>query len=344
MESQDETLMQLALEEARRGYGTTSPNPPVGAVIVQGGEIIGRGYHEQAGQPHAERRALADARARGNEGKLAGATIYVTLEPCSTYGKTPPCTEAIIEAGIKRVVYGAVDPDKRHQGRADALLRAAGIEVTAGVCQAACERLLRAWSYAVTNRRPWVTAKVACTLDASMTRRDTPRISSAESTAHAHQLRLESDAVLIGGNTLRTDNPALTIRTPQKEIPACKKQPWRIVLTRDKKSLPPSARLFTDEHADRTLVFEQVSDWENFLHTLYRDYGIVNLMTECGGALLKTLLEAGVINEWVQDIAPILSGGELPVLPGDFLATERRLEIETQQNLGGNIVLRGVLK
>lgn len=339
----DAHYMQLALEQAQLGVGTTSPNPPVGAVIVKNGAILGQGYHERAGELHAERRALADACARGNEGELKGAAIYVTLEPCSTYGKTPPCTEGILEAGITRVVYGAVDPDERHRGRADALLRAAGVEVLAGVEKAACELLLRPWAYAVRHKRPWVLAKVATTLDGRLTRRDTRWLSTPETLRYAHEYRLRSDAILVGGNTLRTDNPLLTIRTPLSEVPACKKQPWRIVMTRDKSTLPADAHLFTDEHAARTLVAENVSDLPAYLEMLYRDYGIVQLMLECGGTLLRRFLEEGLVNEWAQEIVPVLAGGDAALVPGDFLPVERSLQVEWQSTQQGHVLLRGII-
>ena len=152
--NQDYLWMMRAVELARRGVGTTSPNPPVGAVIVRDGFMLGEGYHEVAGEQHAERRAIDNAYWKGNEQWLKGSTLYVTLEPCSSYGRTPPCTEAIIEAGIRRVVYGAQDPDERHRGKADDILRAHGIEVEHGVCGGVCEILIRPWAWSVQNRRP----------------------------------------------------------------------------------------------------------------------------------------------------------------------------------------------
>lgn len=342
-QQEDIKWMQRALELARLGLGLTSPNPAVGAVIVRNGIMLGEGYHEVAGEAHAERRAIADAEARGNGHLLSGATIYVTLEPCSTVGRTPACTDAIIQTGIKRVVYGSTDPDMRHQGRADALLAAEGIEVCPGVCKDDCDRFLRPWFHAVMTGRPWVTAKVATTLDGRMTRRQKFWLSGVDTLRYAHQLRLESDAILIGGNTLRTDDPALTIRNPLRTPSPRKKQPWRIVLTNNMLSLPPMARLFSDEYHKRTLVWEDVKNLHLLLNELYTRYGIVNLMLECGGKLLRRFLEEGLVNEWMQSISPMVGAGPDYVVPGDFLPQEFIFQRESFIECERDIILRGRL-
>src|SRR5437016_5123164 len=151
--------MRIALQLARRGYGTTSPNPMVGAILVKGGVVIGHGWHRAAGGPHAEIEALRLAQERGQN--LKGATLYVTLEPCSTHGRTPPCTDAIIAAGIKRIVVGAVDPNPRHRGKAFALLRHAGVAVTHGVLGQECDRLNDAFNHWIVHHTPFVTVKSA---------------------------------------------------------------------------------------------------------------------------------------------------------------------------------------
>lgn len=335
--------MQRALEQARHGLGLTSPNPPVGAVIVRNNQVLGEGFHEKAGEAHAERRAIADAYARGNGHLLPGSTIYITLEPCSSVGRTGACTTAIIEEKIGRVVYGSTDPDMRHQGRADALLEAAGVSVCPGVLKDACDRFLRSWFHAVMTGRPWVTAKVATTMDGRMTRRQKFWLSGVDTLRYAHQLRLESDAILIGGNTLRTDDPALTIRTPLQTPSPRKKQPWRIVLTSNLLSLPPQARLFTDEYHKRTLVWEDVKDLRVLLNELYTRYGIVNLMLECGGRLLRRFLEEGLVNEWMQSISPMIGAGPDHVVPGDFLPDEFIFQREELIECGRDIIIRGIL-
>ena len=342
-QQEDQKWMQRALELARNGLGLTSPNPPVGAVIVRDGKMIGEGFHEVAGEAHAECRAIADACTRGNGHLLPGSTIYVTLEPCSSVGRTGACTSAIIAEGISRVVYGSTDPDMRHQGRADGVLQAAGVSVTPGVCKAACDRFLRSWFHAVMTGRPWVTAKVAVTLDGRMTRRQKFWLSGVDTLKYAHQLRLESDALLIGGNTLRTDAPQLTIRTPLKTPSPRKKQPWRIVLTNNMLSLPPMARLFSDEYHKRTLVWEDVKDLHGLLNELYTRYGIVNLMLECGGRLLRRFLEEGLVNEWMQSISPMVGAGPDYVVPGDFLPQEFIFQREEIIECERDIIIRGRL-
>ena len=343
MPQTDTEWMLKAVALSRKGVGTTSPNPPVGAVIVKDGSIIGEGWHEKAGEAHAERRAIADALAKGQGGHLQGSTIYVTLEPCSSHGKTPPCTAAIIEHGITRVVYGMVDPDTRHRGKADAILKAAGIEVQGGLCAEECREVLRPWLFATEHGRPWVVGKVASTLDAKMVRQCERWISDPEALKHAHQLRLESDAILVGGETVRRDNPALTIRTPLTAPSERKEQPWRIVMTKRRDTLPADAKVFTDEHRTRTLVLENVKDYPEMLQRLYKEQGIITLMLECGGNLLREFLDRGLVNEWVQDIAPILSGGAAQVVPGDFLACELHLERTTFTQAGKDLIIRGIL-
>ena len=341
---QDEQWMQHALQLSQRGVGTTSPNPSVGAVIVKNGQLLGEGYHEKAGEAHAERRAIQDALQKGNAEQLKGATIYVTLEPCSSYGRTPPCTEAILSAGISRVVYGSVDPDKRHRGRADALLRAAGVEVQGRVAEAACRAFLEPWAHTVEYGMPWVTAKIATTLDGRIVRQQERWLSCEASLSFAHELRAQSDAILVGGETVRADLPSLTIRKLRSPLPPCKEQPWRIVLTRHRESLPLAAPLFADAYSHRTLVYENVEDMRSMLRELYNRYGVVRLMLECGGNLLRVFLEQNLVNEWVQVVTPYLSGGERLMLPGAYLPCELRLHSLSSVPCGQDIILRGKIK
>ena len=211
--TEDIHWMQLALTEARNGMGRTAPNPPVGAVIVKDGILLGKGWHRAAGKPHAEREALADA----GQKDLRGATLYITLEPCSTQGRTPPCTQGIIDAGIGRVVYACVDRNPDHAGRADFLLHAAGIEVVSGICQEEAEKLLRPFFKVRETGLPWVIWKSAMSLDGRITRPpgEGQWLTGELARADVQMIRATVDAILTSGETVRRDKPALTIRDPE---------------------------------------------------------------------------------------------------------------------------------
>lgn len=229
----DATYMRQALRAAARGVGAVEPNPPVGAVIVRGAKVIAEGWHEQFGGPHAEAQALADAVRRGMD--VTGATMYVTLEPCCAFAgkKTPPCTEAIIQAGLSRVVIAMADPDANITGRGSEQLRQAGIAVELGCGEHDARELLRAYIKLRTQRRPWVIAKWAQTTDGyvsldSQGQADEPLrawISNANSRRHAHRWRGLADGVLVGVNTVLADNPLLTDRRRDAS-----RQPARVIL------------------------------------------------------------------------------------------------------------------
>jgi diaminohydroxyphosphoribosylaminopyrimidine deaminase / 5-amino-6-(5-phosphoribosylamino)uracil reductase len=243
--------MRVALQLARRGYGTTSPNPMVGAVLVSGGKIIGRGWHHRAGEPHAEIEALRDARKRGCAAK--GATLYVTLEPCSTHGRTPPCTEAIKAVGLKRVVAGAIDPNPQHGGRAFAILRGAGIVVTEGVLAQECERLNEAFNHWIVRRTPLVTVKAAMTLDGKIATAsgEARWITGEKARAYGMKLRQGADAILVGINTVLVDDPSLMVRSPEGEVRGHRLR--RIVLDARART-PLGAKVVSDEWAALTTI------------------------------------------------------------------------------------------
>jgi diaminohydroxyphosphoribosylaminopyrimidine deaminase/5-amino-6-(5-phosphoribosylamino)uracil reductase len=301
--------MQMALEQARLGVGLTSPNPPVGAVIVANGEVIGRGYHRKAGMPHAEVEAIIDARAHYPE-PLLGATIYVTLEPCSTHGRTGPCTEAIRAAGIRRVVWGADDPNPNHAGRARAVLAAAGIAVANGVLKSDCEDLIRPFAKWVTTGLPYVIAKAGQSLDGRITRPagEGQWITSEAARAHARTLRRQVDAILVGAETVRKDNPNLTLRDGKL---TGKEQPLRVVLTRSG-NLPMDAHLFTDAFKDRTLVLRD-QDLPAALRTLGQQ-GVVSVLIEGGGKVLAQAFRGRLVDEVYWYIAPLLCGSGVPAV------------------------------
>lgn len=245
--------MQIALRLATRAYGETSPNPMVGAVLVRNGKIIGKGWHRRAGLPHAEIEAIRNAEKRGH--KIKGATLYVTLEPCCTHGRTPPCTDAIIAAGIKRVVIGATDPNPQHCGKGLKILRKAGIEVVRGVEAKRAERLNEAFNHWIVQRTPFVTLKSAMTLDGKIATvsGESKWITSQKSRAFAMQLRQAVDAILVGVNTVIADDPKLTIRTGLKSKAQSPKLLRRIILDPTART-PLSAAVICDEHAERTTI------------------------------------------------------------------------------------------
>ncbi len=248
----DESFMRRALALARRGYGTTSPNPMVGAVLVKGGRIIGQGWHHCAGEPHAEIEALRDAERRRNSPK--GATLYVTLEPCCTHGRTPPCTAAVKAAGIKRVVVAAKDPNPKHAGRGFHILRRAGIEVEHGVLADEATKLNQAFNHWIVQRTPFVTVKAAMTLDGKIATAsgESKWITGEEARAEGMRLRAGADAILVGVNTVLADDPSLTVReTPKTKIQTSRLR--RIVLDSQART-PLKAKVVSDEFAALTTI------------------------------------------------------------------------------------------
>ncbi|HXR47779.1 MAG TPA: bifunctional diaminohydroxyphosphoribosylaminopyrimidine deaminase/5-amino-6-(5-phosphoribosylamino)uracil reductase RibD [Candidatus Limnocylindrales bacterium] len=279
----DLARLRLALRLARRGCGTTSPNPMVGAVLVKSGKTIGRGWHRRAGLPHAEIEALRDAQKHGHNSK--GSTLYVTLEPCCTYGRTPPCTDAIIAAGIKRVVVGTTDPNPRHAGRAFKILRQAGIEVTAignvtrnkrrtsspplptgerGEARGRslaneCVRLNEAFNHWIIHRIPFVIVKAAMTLDGKIATAsgESKWITGEKARAFGMKLRLGADAILVGINTVLADDPSLTVRgvgnIQHSTFNAEQSRPRRIILDSMART-PLKAKVISDKFAALTTI------------------------------------------------------------------------------------------
>ena len=240
--------MRLVLRLAQRGYGTTSPNPMVGALLVKGGRVIGRGWHRRAGGPHAEIEAIRDAQRRGTSTKES--ILYVTLEPCCTRGRTPPCTEAILEAGIRGVVAGAIDPNPRHCGKAFDLLERAGVSVLRGVLSEQCTRLNRPFNHWIVNRTPFVTVKAAMTLDGKIATAsgESKWITSEQARAFGMRLRLGADAVLVGVNTVLADDPSLTLR------PAPPGKRLRRIILDARARTPLKAKVISDKWASLTTV------------------------------------------------------------------------------------------
>lgn len=247
--------MRTALRLAARAYGCTSPNPMVGAVLVKDGQVIGRGWHRRIGLAHAEVEALRDAARRGKDPR--GATFYVTLEPCCTHGLTPPCTEAIIAAGIRHVVVAATDPNPEHVGRGFVLLQKAGVKVTCGMLAEESNRLNESFNHWIVHRTPYVTVKAAMSLDGKIATRtgESKWITGEKSRAYSMKLRVGSDAILVGVNTVLLDDPALTVRPVEGFAAKANgfRQPRRIVLDSLART-PLQARLVSDASAALTTI------------------------------------------------------------------------------------------
>ncbi|MEY4916550.1 MAG: Riboflavin biosynthesis protein RibD : Diaminohydroxyphosphoribosylaminopyrimidine [Verrucomicrobiota bacterium] len=277
---EDIQFMRLALRLARKGFGVTSPNPMVGAVLVKHKKIIGRGWHRKAGLPHAEIEALRDAEKRGNNSK--GATLYVTLEPCCTHGRTPPCTDAIIAAGIKKIVVGTTDPNPQHAGKGFKILKRAGVEVvaignespsprpspplgervSAGRRSAsekisqACEELNDAFNHWIVRRTPFVTVKAAMTLDGKIATAsgESKWITGEKARAFGMKLRQGSDAILVGVNTVLADDPSLTVRTKVEDGRWKMAKPIRRIVLDSMARTPLAAKVVSDEFAALTTI------------------------------------------------------------------------------------------
>jgi diaminohydroxyphosphoribosylaminopyrimidine deaminase/5-amino-6-(5-phosphoribosylamino)uracil reductase len=292
----DLTWMQEALRLAQRGRGITSPNPMVGAVLVKGGKIVGHGWHPRAGLPHAEIEALRDTQKRGHSPR--GATLYVTLEPCCTHGRTPPCTDAIIAAGIKRVVIGAVDPNPKHAGKGLKILKRAGIAVVKigashgddrtaqravptniggsrersphQILADECQRLNEAFNHWIVHRTPFVTVKAAMTLDGKIATAngESKWITGEKARAHGMKLRQGADAILVGINTILADDPSLTVRTKRKEGRGKMGKPIRRIILDSMARTPLKAKVVSDKYAALTTVVVSKHASKNRVATL----------------------------------------------------------------------------
>jgi diaminohydroxyphosphoribosylaminopyrimidine deaminase / 5-amino-6-(5-phosphoribosylamino)uracil reductase len=333
----DERFMRTALTEARKSIGQTSPNPAVGAVLVVENRIVARGHHRQAGSPHAEIECLRSF--RRNVPK--NAALYVTLEPCSTTGRTDACTDQIIRAGVKSVVIGATDPNPRHRGRGLEILRDAGIKVKAGVLAEECATLNEAFNKWIATGIPFVIGKCGMSLDGHLTRPtgESRWITSATARRHAQKLRGQTDAILIGAETLRIDNPRLTVRG-RRQV----RQPVRVVMTRSGK-LPRNARFFTDRLAKNSFVYRKMP-----LGVVLAELGqkkVTSVMIEGGGDLLGHALDERLIDKVQIYVAPIFTGGPIVAFGGRGAARTRdsaHLERVSFEKIGPDVCVTGYPK
>lgn len=336
-------FMAHAVELARRGLGATAPNPCVGAVLVRGGEIVAQGWHTAHGKPHAEREAIADARARGID--TSACDLYVTLEPCNHHGRTPPCTEAVLEAGIKRVFVGCADPNPTVAGGGAAFLRARGVEVTLGVLEQECRDLIADFLTWKLEQRSYCILKLAQTLDGRIAARGgrPEAVSGPQAHCRVQELRRLCGAVIIGGGTLRADNPRLDCR-----LPDAARQPLAVVVTR-RPPWPDEERYWLLMHRHRELIFwtseegaasaqakaldaSQVRVWplpegpqgldlRAGLARLLDECGVHHALCEGGGRLAYALAAQGLADELRIFLAPRVLGdaAAIPAFQGAAL-------------------------
>ncbi|MER5172781.1 bifunctional diaminohydroxyphosphoribosylaminopyrimidine deaminase/5-amino-6-(5-phosphoribosylamino)uracil reductase RibD [Thioclava kandeliae] len=355
----DERFMRLALSLARRGLGNTWPNPAVGCVLVKDGVIVGRGWTQPGGRPHAERHALAQA------GEAAhGATAYVTLEPCSHYGHTPPCSLGLIEAGVARVVSAQTDPDPRVAGRGHAMLREAGITVTEGTLEAEARALQAGFLSRIEHGRPWLALKLATSFDGriALSNGQSQWITSAQARAHVHALRAEFDAVMVGGETARADDPLLTVRnfTPIR-------QPVRVVAA-SRLDLPRARLAGSVSDAPLWLVHgpDAPAEARAYWHGQGADLtqvplgaggldpkalmaalgaaGLTRVFCEGGGRFAAALMQAGLVDELIGFTAGKVLGGDGRAALGpmglEALDQAPHYQLVSQREIGGDVLHR----
>ncbi|MEA3428612.1 MAG: bifunctional diaminohydroxyphosphoribosylaminopyrimidine deaminase/5-amino-6-(5-phosphoribosylamino)uracil reductase RibD [Thermodesulfobacteriota bacterium] len=331
----DKYFMKMALALAIKGQGFTSPNPMVGAVIVKHGKVVGKGYHKAAGEAHAEINAINDAQALARD-----ATLYVTLEPCNHTGRTPPCSVKIVEAGIKHVVVAMSDPNPNVTGGGIDYIKNHGITVTSGVCENEAKRLNEAYIKYVTTKRPFVIIKCAATLDGRIATKtgDSRWVSGDESRIYVHRLRHNVDAVMVGINTVKQDDPALTVRLNDMKA----LDPTRIILDTNLTIFEEAKVLRLNSNSDTIIISgNSVSeDKKNVIEALgakviqapARDgmidldqlmdrlggLGITSLLIEGGSSVIASALKAGIVDKVIFFYAPKILGGDdgIPVCKG----------------------------
>ncbi len=361
MDALDRLFLERANELARRGIGNTAPNPAVGAVIVRDGRIVGEGHHHRAGEVHAEVHAMQAA------GELAqGATLYLSLEPCNHFGRTPPCTHAVVQMGIARVVIGAVDPNPKTDGGGIRYLREHGIDVDLAD-DAASREVIESFARAIRAERPYVTVKMAMSLDGYVTSVSGVQqwLTGAQAREVVRELRIAHDAVVIGAGTVRVDNPRLTVRPPHHRL-----QPYRRVVLCESDTVPERSLVFTPHRgyeqtivaapaglksrfdnlqsvADVLLVGEPDSTQLDIAQALrdLRARGITSMLCEGGPTLAGKLFELGLVDRFYGLVAPKLlrSAQAVPVLTGLSLPEVRGLRFDRVEQLGPDLLVSAII-
>ncbi len=324
----NEQYMMRAIELAKLGEGMTRPNPPVGAVLVQDDKIIAEGWHKKAGGDHAERDCLKSA-----IGDLKSAILYVTLEPCSTQGRTPPCTDLILEKGIGRVVVCVEDLNPKHAGRGLDILRDAGVEVITGICEEAGRELIAPFEKFITTEMPYVTLKLASTLDGRIadSEGNSKWITGPEARERVQEMRRRADAVMVGAATIIADDPSLLPR------PAEGRHPWRVVIG---ETILSNAKILTDDAAEQTLV--RTGALKEILKEL-AGHDVMHVLCEGGGKLAASFVEEGLVDEFAFFIAPKLMGADgIPnyAKRGGLISDVKNLKFQSVEQLGEDVLIK----
>jgi len=356
--NEDRRWMDRALRLAARGEGSTRPNPPVGALVVRGRRRVGAGYHARCGEVHAEVAALRQAGAQAR-----GATLYVTLEPCSSTGRTPPCADAVIAAGVSRVVVAVKDPNPLHSGRGLRKLSAAGVEVKCGVCETEADRLITPFRKWIISGKPYLTLKLGMTADGRIADAEgrSRWITCTASRAAVHAMRRRCDAVLVGRGTAEHDNPSLLAPGDSED------RLWRVVVDSTGR-LPPELKVFSDDHRRQTILAttarcsaarrdrfrkKGVTVWSlparagrvslKALCGRLGKMGLLHILCEGGGELAGGLVDADLVDEYIFFIAPkLLGGSSRGALEGKgwMLGREPRLRFTECGRVGDDIMVK----
>ncbi|MBH0094834.1 bifunctional diaminohydroxyphosphoribosylaminopyrimidine deaminase/5-amino-6-(5-phosphoribosylamino)uracil reductase RibD [Psychrobacter sp. NZS113] len=338
-DAQDCYFMMLAIEQAKQGLYTTRPNPAVGCVIVQATEVVGQGFHPKAGEPHAEVFALKEAGM-----KAVGATAYVTLEPCSHTGRTPPCALGLIDVGIKRVVIAGLDPNPQVAGRGVVLLEQAGIEVVVGVLTEQAEALNRGFLKAMRTQMPYVRLKIATSLDGrtAMASGESKWITSTAAREDVQKLRAQSGAIITGSETVIADNPQLNVRSGQLGIlPEQVPPPFVVVLDRRQ-------RLAHNPESSHQLcrlpstLYWRTDDLTTLLKTLVSEYQCYDVLVEAGASVAGSFLSQQLVDELIVYQAPCLLGAQAkPMVEFNplSLAEQLRFSVSSHEQVGSDLKL-----
>lgn len=338
-DTKDRYFMMLAIEQAKHGLYTTRPNPSVGCVIVQADEVVGQGFHPKAGQPHAEVFALKDAGTRA-----IGATAYVTLEPCSHTGRTPPCALGLIKAGVKRVVIAGLDPNPQVAGRGVKLLEQAGIAVTVGVLTAQAEVLNKGFLKAMRSQMPYVRLKIATSLDGrtAMASGESKWITGTAAREDVQKLRAQSGVIITGSETVIVDNPQLNVRSNQLGInPEQVPQPKIVILDR-------RGRLEHDLQSDYQLcqspetLYWHEENLIELLKNLVSDHHCYDVLVEAGASVAGSFLQQQLVDELIVYQAPCLLGTQarpMVAINPLALAQQLRFDIHSHEQLGTDLKL-----